>query len=132
VPRNAPFTVKVQVDNTPDATTGVAPLRVHWDASKLHLNDINAGELLFRDGVAVTADKHIADEPAGSTTGEASLTLTRAPGAAGVSGSGVVATLNFTATGTGTSAVSVSEAELRSAQGLPFPAAATDVLVTVQ
>jgi general secretion pathway protein D len=128
VARDTPFTISVQLDNVPDATTGVAPLRVRWDASKLRLNDVAAGELLSRGGVTVAADKQIPAE----APGEATVTLTRAPGSTGVSGSGVVATLNFTATGSGTSAVSVTEAGLKNAQNQPVASAPGDVIVTVQ
>ena len=127
--QNAPFTVNVQLDNAPDSTTALAPLRVRWDPSKLKLNDMSAGELFWRGGVAVAADKQI---PTDASKGEASLTLTRAAGSAGVSGSGVAATLSFTATGSGSSTVSVSEAGLKNTKGEAVAAAPGDVIVTVQ
>jgi general secretion pathway protein D len=128
VSRDAPFSINVQLENAPSATAGVAPMRLHWDASKLRLNDVTAGELLARDGVAIAADKRFSSE----TPGEALVTLTRPAGSPGVTGTGVVATLNFTATGTGTSAVSVTDAGLKDAQNQPIAAAPGDVIVTVQ
>jgi len=128
VPRDTPFTINVQLDGVPDATTGVAPLHLRWDASKLRLNDVAAGELLSRGGVTVATDKQISAE----APGEATVTLKRAPGSAGVSGSGVAATLSFTATGAGTSAVSITEAGLQNAQNQPIASTPGDVIVTVQ
>src|SRR5262249_42786600 len=65
IPRDTPFTVNVLLENAPDGTSGVTPLRIHWDASKLRLNDIQAGELLSRDGIPVTTQKLPGGENAG-------------------------------------------------------------------
>jgi hypothetical protein len=122
---NTPFTIKVQMDNAPEATTGIAPLHLRWDASKLQLNDIAAGELLTRGGVAVATNT--TERP-----GDAVVTLTRPPGAASVSGSGVLAMLSFTPMDAGTSKVSVTEADIANAQNRPAAAMPGDVTVTVK
>jgi general secretion pathway protein D len=128
VSRDAPFTVNIQLDNAPDGMTGVAPLHIRWDASKLRLNDVTAGDLLSHDGTAVTAEKHIGEE----SPGDATVILMRPPGSSGVSGAGVVATLSFTATGAGTSAVAVTDAFVQNTQNQSIPSAPADVIVTVQ
>ena len=85
-----PFTLNVMLDNAPDASAALAPLRIHWDSAKLHLNDISPGELFSRDGVALHIEKEIHGNSSQAAGGEATLTVTRAPGSAGISGSGAV------------------------------------------
>lgn len=108
--RNAPFTLTVQVDGIPDAFS-VTPLKVKFDPAQLRLNDFTPGDLFSRDGGRVTTVKDIRND-----TGEATLTITRLPGATGVSGQGALATLNFVAVGMGTGTVSVTEASLKNTQ----------------
>ena len=74
---------------------------------------------------------HAEAQPGGGL-GWVSRPLSAAGVPAGVSGSGVVATLNFTATGAGTSAVSVTDAGLRNTQNQAIASAPGDVIVTVQ
>ena len=88
---NSPFTLNVQLENATDAAS-ITPLRVSWDPALLRLNDIAPGDLMARDGGRVTSVKDIRND-----AGQASLTLNRAAGAAGVNGSGSVATLTFVA-----------------------------------
>jgi general secretion pathway protein D len=127
----SPFTLNVMLENVPDASAALAPLRIHWDSAKLHLNDISPGELFSRDGVALHIEKEIHGNSGQAAGGEATLTVTRAPGSAGISGSGAVATLNFVATSPGTSAVAVLEVGLKTTQSQAIPAATGDVVVTV-
>jgi general secretion pathway protein D len=126
VPSNAPFTVSVQVENATDAAS-VTPLRVSWDPALLRLNDIAPGALLSRDGGRVTSVKDIRNE-----SGQATLTISRAAGAAGVSGSGAVATLTFVALMPGTGRVTVTEMGLTDTQNRSSAVALSAVPVTVQ
>lgn len=123
-----PFTINVQLENAPNSISGVAPMHIHWDPSKLRLNDITAGDLLSRDGVTVTVDKHM-DE---ANPGDATILMTRAQGSAGVSGAGAIATLSFTPTGTGSSAIAVTEAFVQSGQNQSIASTPGDVIVTVK
>lgn len=126
VSRNSAFTLTIQADNLSSAFS-VTPLKIKFDPAQLRLNDISAGELLSRDNGRVTTVKDIRND-----TGEATLTITRASGSTGVSGSGALATLNFQAVGTGSGTVSVTEAGLKNAQLQPLPAALSSVPVTIQ
>ncbi len=121
---NAPFTLTVQADNLTDASS-VSPLQIKYDPAQLRLNEVGAGDLLSRDGVRVTVAKDIRND-----TGDATLTLTRDSG--GVSGSGGLATLSFTALARGTGAVTITGASLKNSQSQPVPAALSSVSVTVQ
>jgi general secretion pathway protein D len=123
---NGVFTLNVQLDGASDAFS-LAPLQLKFDPALLHLNDATAGDLLTRDGGRVTTAKDIRND-----TGEASLTLSRLPGAGGVSGSGAVATLTFSAVGKGSGTVSITGAGLKNSQSQPLPVLLGSVPVTVQ
>jgi general secretion pathway protein D len=126
VSRNGPFTVTVQVDNAADAFS-LTPLKIKFDPAQLRLNDINPGDLLSRDGGRVTTVKDIRND-----SGEAILTITRLPGAAGLSGPGSLATLNFVAVGGGAGTISIGEAGLKNSQLQPLPVALGSAQVTIQ
>jgi len=103
-------------------------MRIHWDASKLRLTDIEAGELLSQDGAAVTQQKEISGGP----SGDATVNLVRGAGAGGISGAGTLATLNFTALAPGSSTITIVQAGVTNAQGTTTPAAPGEATVTVQ
>jgi general secretion pathway protein D len=110
VAAGATVQVMVQIDNAADLFSG-SPLRVKYDPSVLKLNDMTPGDLFTRDGVKVTSVKDIRNE-----VGEATLTVARAPGTKGASGSGAVMVLNFTAIGKGTGTVTLPEFNLKNSQ----------------
>jgi len=126
VSRNGPFTVTVQVDNVSDAFS-LTPLKIKFDPAQLRLNDIAPGDLLSRDGGRLTTVKDIRND-----SGEAILTITRLPGAGGLSGTGSLATLNFMAVGTGSGMISVTEAGLKNSQLQPLPVTMGSAKVTIQ
>lgn len=117
--------VAVQVDNAADLFSA-SPMRVKYDASILRLNDAAPGEMFTRDGVRITSVKDIRNE-----VGEATLTVARAPGSPGVSGSGAVMMLNFTAVGKGAGTVSLPEFNLKNSQLQPLPASPAELAVKV-
>jgi general secretion pathway protein D len=126
VSRNGPFTLSVQVDNASDAFS-LTPLKVKFDPAQLRLNDIAPGDLLSKDGGRLTTVKDIRND-----SGEAILTITRLPGAPGLSGPGALATLNFVAVGGGTGTISISEAGLKNSQLQPLPVTLGSARVTIQ
>ncbi len=126
VPANAPFTVNVQVENAANAAS-VTPLRVSWDPALLRLNDIAPGEFLSRDGGRVTSVKDIRND-----SGQATLTVSRAAGSAGVNGSGSVATLTFVALAPGSGRVTVTEMGLMDTQNRATTVALSAVPVAIQ
>jgi hypothetical protein len=122
----AQMQVNLQADNLNNL--GAADrIRVKYDPAKLRLNDINAGELFSRAGVSATSSKDIRND-----TGEATLVVTRPPGANGVTGNGAVAVLNFTAIGTGETAVTLTEMGLKDPAGQSVPATAGILTINVQ
>jgi general secretion pathway protein D len=123
---NGPFTVNVQLEGVSDAFA-VSPLRVKWDPAVLRLSDIAPGDLLSRNSGVLNSVKDIRND-----TGEATLTMSRAAGANGVSGTGPVATLNFVAIGKGSATISVTEMGLKNSQGQPVTVTLGGVPVAVQ
>jgi len=123
---NTPFTLNVQLENAAGAAS-VMPLRVSWDPALMRLNDIAAGELMSRDGGRVTSVKDIRND-----TGQATLSIARAAGSAGVSGSGPVATLSFVALASGSGRVTVTEMSVSDAQNRSLPVTLGTVPVAIQ
>jgi general secretion pathway protein D len=118
--------VTLTVDNVKDLFSA-APIRVKWDPTQLRLSDITAGDFFSRDGLRVTSVKDIRND-----AGEATLTVSRLPGAGGVRGAGVLATLTFMAIGKGDSKVTVTELGLKNIQLQPVIVAAPEFQVKVQ
>ena len=119
---NTDFTVTIQLDNATDVFS-VSPLRIRFDPAKVRLSDVNAAGLMAQ----ATLVKDIRND-----TGEATVTLTSAPGSNGINGSGALATLRFTAVGTGAAAISIVEAGLKNTQVQPVPATVGSTQVTIQ
>ena len=65
-------------------------------------------------------------------TGEASITLSRIAGAAGVNGSGTLVSLSFMAVGKGVGPIVVTEAGLKNSQQQPIAVTAPAMMITVQ
>jgi hypothetical protein len=122
---NTPFTVNVELNGAADATS-VSPLRVKWDPAVLRLTDITPGDLLSRNGGAVSSIKDVRND-----AGEATINVTRTTGA-GISGSGPVAVLNFVAVAPGKGSVTVTEMGLKNSQSQAVPVALGSVSVAVQ
>ena len=112
----------IQLDNATDVFS-VSPLRIRFDPAKVRLSDVNAAGLMAQ----ATLVKDIRND-----TGEATVTLTSAPGSNGINGSGALATLRFTAVGTGATAISIVEAGLKNTQVQPVPATVGSTQVTIQ
>ena len=123
---NQPFVVNVQLNGVSDAFS-LTPMRIKWDPAVMRLTDATPGDLLSRDNGRVSSVKDIRND-----TGEATLTLSRAGGSAGVSGSGPVAILNFVAIGNGSGTVSVTEMGLKNSQSQPVPVTLGAVQVAIQ
>ena len=122
----ATVTVSIQADNVANLSS-ISPLRIKYDPELLRLADIAPGDLLSRAGVNPSSVKDIRND-----AGEASLTVTRPPNAAAVSGSGTIAVLTFTATGNGEAPLTISEVSLKDAQNAPLAATATSLGVQIQ
>ncbi|MDP9115201.1 MAG: cohesin domain-containing protein, partial [Acidobacteriota bacterium] len=104
------LTVNVQVENGVNLGS-VAPLRIKYDADLLRLEDIAPGDIFSKGGGGATSTKDIRND-----AGEASITISRLPGAPGVAGPGTLAVLTFTAIGSGEAPLTVEEVGLKDAQ----------------
>jgi len=102
--------LSLQVSNVQDLFA-VNPIRLKYDASRLKLNDVTQGDLLGRDGQRVQLSKDIRND-----SGEATITLSRLPGATGVAGSGALLQLSFQGMSRGAAVVVVEEISLKNPQ----------------
>jgi len=116
------LTVNVQVENGANLGS-VAPLRIKYDADLLRLEDIAPGDIFSKGGGGATSTKDIRNDE-----GEASITISRLPGAPGVAGPGTLAVLTFTAIGSGEAPLTVQEVALKDAQAQPVAVAAPAAL----
>ena len=94
------FQVPVTVLGASDIAS--IPLQIQYDPAKLSLVNVDNGDFLGRDGQAV-ALIHRDDGP-----GLININASRPPGAAGVSGAGVVCVLSFQAKAAGSALVSIT------------------------
>jgi general secretion pathway protein D len=125
VKQGEPVNVSVQIDNAADLFSA-SPIRIKYDPAMLKLNDATPGEMFTRDGVHITSVKDIRNE-----VGEATVTIARAPGAKGVSGTGAVLMLNFTAIGKGVGKITLPELGLKNSQVQPVEAGPAELPVKV-
>ena len=79
-------------------------VRVKWDPNILRLNSITPGDFLTAGGQSLRAPIDIRND-----AGEATISLSRLPGASGVSGAGPLATFAFTAMAPGSTGLTVTE-----------------------
>jgi general secretion pathway protein D len=86
------------------------PLQIGYDPKTLQLLNVSNGSLLSRDGQIVSLTRR--DDP---STGSVTLTATRPPNAAGISGQGSVFTLTFMAKSAGESSLVITKAGVRDA-----------------
>jgi len=123
--QGATVNVSVQVDNVADLFSA-SPIRIKYDPALLKLNDASPGELFSRDGIHATQVKDIRNE-----VGEATLTVARAPGTKGISGTGSVLMLNFTAIGKGKGTITLPDFTLKNSQLQPVAATPGELPVTI-
>ncbi len=96
----ATFTVNVVLTGAQNAYS--VPLQVSYDPKTLQVVNVSNGSFLSQDGQAVALVKRDDD-----STGTVQITLTRPPGASGVSGQGTVVTLTFMAKAAGQSLLTI-------------------------
>jgi len=104
-----------------------APLRVTFDPKMLRLNDARRGGLLASDGQDIIFSKNVQND-----TGEASINLSRFPGSGGVSGGGVLVTLEFEAAGPGKTSINISGVTARNARLETIPLGGAQSEVTIR
>ena len=121
----APVNVAIRLEQTPDLFQ--APIKIKFDPRILRLNDVAPGDLLTRDNQKIMSTKDIRND-----SGEATLTLSRVPGSKGISGSGTLATLSFTAVGQGSTQIAVIDLALKNSQMQPIAVTPPPLNVVVQ
>jgi general secretion pathway protein D len=119
------LTIALEAQNMADLAS--VPVKVRWDPKVLRLEMISPGALLTQDGKIVAPSLDIRND-----TGDASINVNRVAGAGGVSGTGPLLQLTFTAVGKGTTTVSVTEAPLKNSAQQPIMVLAPSVSVVVQ
>lgn len=117
------FQVKVDASNAHDLF-GV-PMQIQFDPNVLSLVDVDAGDLLGRDGQAVALVHR--DEGNGAVT----ISATRPPNTAGVDGRGTLVTLTFKATAPGSSQLALVRVGARDSHQNSIPSAGTQATVQV-
>jgi general secretion pathway protein D len=102
------------------------PLQISYDPAKLSLVNIDSGNFLSSDGQAV-ALVHRDDGP-----GTVNVVASRPPGAAGVSGTGVVCVLTFQAKANGDSVIAITRPGAVSSTQQQLPATGAQVSIQVK
>jgi general secretion pathway protein D len=119
----ATFQATVQATNAHDLF-GV-PLQIQFDPKVLQLVNVDAGELLGRDGQAVALVHR--DEGNGAVT----ISATRPPNTSGVSGQGALCTLTFKAIAPGSTQLALVRIGARDSHQNNLPAVGTQATVQV-
>jgi general secretion pathway protein D len=120
----ANFPLAVMLNGAKDVSS--VPLQIQYDASKLSLINVDAGDLLGKDGQAV-ALVHRDDGP-----GLITIAASRPPGTPGITGSGTVCVLTFQAKQAGDSDVVVTRPGALDSGQHPVPATAENAHVVVK
>ncbi len=123
---NVGATVQVPVVITGARDIASVPLQVQYDPAKLALVNVGDGDFLGRDGQAV-ALVHRDDGP-----GTIVLNASRPPGAAGVSGAGVVCVLSFQAKAAGDATVNITRPGGMNSAQQPVQAQGAQTTITVK
>ena len=102
------------------------PLQIQYDPAQLSLVNVTSGDLLSRDGQAA-ALVHRDDGP-----GSITINAARPPGAAGISGAGVVCVLSFQAKAAGASVVSMTRAAAVNSAQQQIPVQSSQLSIQVK
>ena len=119
-------TFQVPVVLTGGTDIASVPLKIQYDPAKLSLVNVDQGDFLSRDGKA-PALLHI-DDGSGLIT----INNARPPGAAGVSGAGVVCVLSFQGKAAGDSPIVITGSGVTTSAMKPVMAAPTQITVQVR
>jgi len=118
------FQVAVTLNNARDVYS--VPLQLQFNPAVLQLVNVDAGDLLSRDGQAVAIVHR--DEGNGLVT----ISTSRPPNVAGVNGQGTVATLTFKATAAGDSNLALVKVGARNSVQANLPAVGSQAVVHVK
>lgn len=119
------FTVTVSIENAQDASAG--SFAISFNPKALKLVTVQDGGFLSQGGKASSLSPGIDND-----NGTATVSLTRPAGDPGVSGSGVLANLQFEAVGPGTASITFSQASVADASQASLPTSSSGTQVTVK
>jgi general secretion pathway protein D len=119
------LTVAVSIENAVDA--GGANFALSFNPKILKLVTVQDGGFLSQGGKASSLSPRIDND-----NGTATVSVTRPAGPTGVSGSGILASLQFEAVGPGTVSVTFSQASVADAAQTPLPTSSSGTQVTVK
>jgi len=119
------FTVAVSIENAQDASA--ASFAISFNPKALKLVTVQDGGFLSQGGKASSLSPGIDND-----NGAATVSLTRPAGSPGVSGSGVLASLQFEAVGPGTASITFSQASVADASQTSLPTSSSGMQVTVK
>lgn len=118
------FQIPVQLNNVEGL--GSVPVQVLYDSARLSLENVNYGDLLGKDGQAVSLVHR--DDGAGMVT----IVVSRPPNAVGVSGSGSVCILSFKAKSAGSAQLTIAKPGAMDASSRPIEVKGAQTSITVQ
>jgi len=119
------LTAAVSIENAQDASA--ASFSLSFNPKILKLITVQDGGFLSQGGRASSLSPSIDND-----NGTATVSLTRPAGSPGVSGSGVLANLQFEAVGPGTASITFSQASVADASQTPLPTSSSGTQVTVK
>jgi general secretion pathway protein D len=122
---SSPVVVALQIDNAADLT--IVPVKIKWDSKILRLNQVVPSGLLGGNGNVNPPSLDIRND-----SGEATIDISRTALTSGVSGSGALMQLTFTAVGKGETNVVVTDVNLRNSKQQPITVVAPLLAVSVQ
>ncbi len=118
------FQVSVMLGNGRDIYS--VPLQLQFNPAVLELVNVDAGDFLSRDGQAVALAHR--DEGNGLVT----ISSSRPPGVAGVTGQGSICTLTFKATAAGDSNLALVKVGAKNSAQATLPAVGSQAVVHVK
>ncbi len=118
------FQEKVMLNGGSDVYA--VPLQLTYDQSKLQLVNVDTGDLLGKDGQAVSLVHR--DDGAGNVA----ISTSRPPGVAGISGSGIVCTLTFQAKAAGDANLAITRPVVRNSKQQALPATGSQGVIHIQ
>jgi general secretion pathway protein D len=122
----APASITLEVHQAKDLTS--APFHLKWDPKLLSLNKVTPGALIG-DGSPQVNPPTIDIR---NDSGEATISLSRVAGSGGVSGSGPLVTLSFTALGKGAGTIIVDDTTFRNSKQEGTKMTGPSLPVTIQ
>lgn len=125
-PVKAGSTFQVTVNLSGGKDVFSVPMLVNYDASRLNLINVDAGDFLGHDGQAV-ALVHRDDG-----NGGVAISASRPPGVAGISGSGPLCTMTFQAKAPGDATISITRPGAKNSSQQSLPATGSQTVVHIQ